>query len=788
MGKKNKLLCLLSIMMLLFLGGRFEAPAQGAESEGITLTWQDLQKLLDIDAKEIKITWAELKKLLMQTGSRMDPDFEIKDGIVTIKREQFSRILNRMKPVHKQAPAPPKQYLLSEAVYTGTAGEKNSRFSAVFKIYVFKQDKPAYMNIPIVHTSLAVKDILVNNAPAVILTKGSWHHITVNKTGYIEVKAVFSAGQGNRTLNLPVVRSMINRVDYTVPIKDLTVTIDPSLNTRIRNLPGGTRIRANTTVTDRLDVVWKRKTELQEKRPALFYAATRSLVAIDADILRLRTAVNLDVIQGSLNAVSISVPENYQVVKVEGAAVSEWKVRDTDIGRVLEVPFRYDIDRSAGLTIHGERILAEDTLAADFSGFKVVDARRETGNIGIVAESSVQVEVEEEQENKHLKKLAYHKLPQGILNMTSKPILSAYKYSKHPFKLFFRIGKHDRIEGITTVIESAAANALFLKEGKILTHLVYTVRNTFKQFMELELPPEAAIWTVYVDNKRGKASKNEEGKLLIPLLRSPGNGEQLRPFPVELIYTLPAAKFGLSGSGECFLPASDIFINKMKVTLHLPPGYRYNFDKGEWKEEIKKKKRTKAIPVSSDKTLARQREALESLGYVTGDEDVKSDKRVRKPAAPKGRKKGKTKPGRLVTPTEIPKEIEESEADIAGGVRKVTEGVVVTGKAPVIDASTVSKLPTARDSFADKLIMQPGISVTGPAGVSSIKVNLPLSGEAFVFSKKIIDKNEKIPLRFSYLNRGLITGLTGLAGLIVLAAVLFIIRRKIRSRFLNSIG
>lgn len=772
MGKKNKLLCLLCIMTLLFLWGHRDALAQSNDGEGITLTWQDLQKLLDIDAKEIKITWAELKKLLIQTGSRMDPDFEIKDGIVTIKREQFSRILNRMKPALKQVPAPPKQYLFTEASYTGNAGEKNSRFTALFKIYVFKQDKPAYINIPIAHTSLAVKDILVDNAPAVILTKGGWHHITINKTGYIEVKAVFSAGQGNQTLNLPVVRAMINRIDYTVPIKDLTVSINPSLNTRIQNLPDRTRIRANTTVADRLYVNWKRKAELREKRPALFYAATRSLISIDADILRLRTTVNLDVIQGSLNIISISVPENYQVVRVEGAPVSEWKVRDTDIGRVLEVPCRYDIDRTAGLTIHGERILAEDTLAADFSGFKVVDARRETGDIGIVAESTVQVEVEEEQKNKHLEKLAYHKLPKGILSMTSKPILSAYKYSKHPFKLFFRITKHDRIEGITTVIESAEANALFLKEGKILIHVVYTIRNTFKQFMELELPPDAGIWTVYVNNKRGKASKNEQGKLLIPLLRSPGNGEQLRPFPVELIYTLPAGKFSLTGSGECVLPASDIFINKMKVTMHLPPGNRYSFDKGEWKEEIKKIKKAKRIkvkPSSSDKSKA-ERENLESFGYVTGDEDAKKKDKAR----------------RVVPPIEIPKEIEEgSEADAEGGVvgGVLHEKVVVMGKTPVIDTRATTKLPTARDpGFADMISMQPGIIVTGPAGVSSIRVKLPLSGEAYVFSKKIVDKNEKMPLRFSYLNRGFINGLTGLAILIVLIAVLLIIRKKLKSR------
>lgn len=753
MRKKNKSLCLLFMMLFFLFWGSNEVMAQAKNKESITLTWQDLQKLLDLNANEIKITWDELKKLLTQTGSRLDPDFEIKDGIVTIKRDQFSRILNRMKPTARQLPAPPKDYLFTEAAYTGIAGKQNSRFTAVFKIYVFKQNKPVYINIPVAHTSLAVKDILVNKAPAVILTKGSWHNISINQNGYFEVKVVFSAGQGNQTLYLPVARSIINRIDFTIPKKNLEIAVNPSLNTKIISQTGSTRVTANAAAANQIRIRWTRKVEKRKKQPALFYANTRSLISVDTDILRLRTRVNLEIIQSSLNIISMLVPKNYQVVRIEGAPVSEWKVRETDIGRVLEIPFRYDIDRSANFTIHAEQVLAEDTLAADYTGFKVIDARRETGDIGIAAESTVQVEVEEQEKSKHLEKLAYHKLPKGILTMTSKPILSAFKYSKHPFRLFFRIAIHERLEGITTVIESAEVNALFLKEGKIITHVVYTVRNTFKQFMELELPKEAGIWTVYVDNKRGKASGNEQDKLLIPLLRSSGNGERLKPFPVELVYTLPADRFGISGNGECFIPANDIFINKMRVTMHMPPGYRYSFDKGEWKEVI--------------------------------IEEVKADVSVR--------------PGKPVAPIDIPQEIEEegdktsallkekktkpavrkrdAKEESKDGVEGGIDGIIVTGKVPAIDVRSQT-IPQPVSLVRGKSTS----TVTGPAGISSIKVHLPLSGKSFVFSKKIVDKDEMLPLGFSYYSSGLIQGLVVLVILIILIVGFVIIRSKIKKR------
>lgn len=764
MVKKNRFIYVLLIVSIFLIWGSTAAPAQTQDNDTISLTWQDLQKLLNLDRNEIKMSWDELKKILAQTGSRVDTDFDIKDGIITINRERFSRILERMKPALKRFPLPPQDFIISEAAYTGTAGEHNSSFTAVFKIYVFKQDKPHYINIPVIHTGLAVKDIRVNNEPAVILTQGSWHHISVAKSGFFEVKTAFSAAQGNQSLYLPVARSVGTRIDYTILKRDLAITVSPAINTKTENLADRTRGTANTVCSNWIRIDWTRQVKPGEKQAPLFYAETRSLISVDADILRLTTRVNLEIIQGNLNTISLTVPPNYQVVRVDGAPVSEWRVRDTNIGRVLEIPFRYDIDGLTGFTIQAEHILAEDTLAADFSGFKVPDARRETGDIGIAAESSVQVEVEQPEGGKLLEKLPFHNLPPGMLSMTAKPILSAFKYAGHPYRLIFRITKHHRLQGITTVIESADINALFLEEGKTIVQAVYTVKNTFKQFMEIDLPEEAGIWTVYVDNKRGKASKNEQGKLLIPLLRSAGNGELLKPFTIEFIYTLPAKGFGVAGKGECLIPACDIFINKMRMILHLPPGYGYDFDRGEWAEEVDITRR--AVKPAAPGVAPQE---IEAGADMAGRKDL---------PAPPGKKK---------TEDDLREGYVTGESEgVAGGV---IGGDLIPGKTPLVDGddkpilvdgANLQALPRGR-SFSQIQTLTPGL-VTGPVGISSIRVFLPLSGKRYVFSKKIIDKNEFFPLHFSYFNRSVLRILL-IAGILFLLLVFFaIIRRKIKKR------
>ncbi len=728
MNTKHSVMTIVFLFYLLL--GSTAGWSQSSEPEDFSLTWQELQELLKLDTDEIRLTWAEFQTLLRQTGNQVDIDFKDKEGIVTLKHDQFRQLLSKMEVPGEKLPLPPKAYIITEAVYSGIAEEERNRFSATFKMYVFERNEPVYVVIPIVHANVALRDIQVDGAPAAILPDGNWHSISLTQPGYHEVKAVFSVERDKHSISLPLARSVINLVDFTIFDNDVEIDVNPSLNPKIELLTDGTRFSGYAPSTDQLRITWARKSEKKIKRPALFYANTRTLLSTDADILRIKTDVVLEVIQSSLNSLSLLVPKNYEVVNVNGEAVSEWRVRKTDIGQVLEIPFRYEINRSVNFSVHAERILTVGTLASDFTGIQVLDARRETGEIGIVAESAVEVQVQESQE---LQKLEYQKLPQSILAMSSRPVLFAFKYAKHPYQLDISITKHEPMEGITTVIESAEATALFLKEGKILYHIVYTVRNTFKQFMELTLAPDAVIWMVYVDNKRAKASRNEQGNVLISLVRSSGDG--IKPFHVELMYTLPVGEFGVSGNAECLLPATDIFINKMRLSMHVPPGFRYEFEKGEWEE---------AAVVGWYKDDGR---SVSETGNRRDRSQVMSD---------------------TTAVDELSLEpVADAELESSGAL--APEEPDASGPVPPQSVRPAKKLEGDK-AFADQ-------ALTGPAGLSSIKVHLPLSGDHVAFTKSIVDKYETFPLQFSYTSKAVKKGIVILISIAVFIGFCYVLFR-----------
>ena len=517
-------------------------------------------------------------------------------------------------------------------------------------------------------------------------------------------------------------------------------------------------------------------------------------------------------------------------------------MRETDIGRVLEIGFGYDIDDSFNFTVYSERIPAPGAPGVDFTGLQVIDARRETGNLGIVAGSVVEIEV---REGRELEKLVFHKLPKSLLEMSSRPILYSYKYKSHPFHLYISISKHERLEGITTVIESANASVLFLAEGKMVYQVIYTVRNSFTQFMELELPGNAVIWTVLVDKKREKASRSKEGKILIPLVRSLGKGDQLKSFKIELTYTLPMKKFGLKGGCECFLPTCNIFINKILLSLFCPEGYNYNFDKEEWKEILKPtqvRKRTKMVTrpgapkrpankalkiasVTQPKLIRRISpeyppaalkahicgeviiEAITDIyGRVIKATVISGHLLLRQAAReavlqwvyepyivngiprPAGflvvvnfdykKRKGKD---HFMSPSEIPEEIaaeEISEFGVEGGIEGGVGGVlggIIGGVKDVMIIPAGKPWSTNQDK-ANRTQAE----LTGPIGLKSVKVHLPLSGIKYMFSKTIIDKGETYSFKFSFFSTGLKNTLIYLFILFILITITMIVYKKIK--------
>jgi len=683
----------------------------------ITLDWQEFQKILKLDTDEVKLSWDEFTKLLQQTGFRFKPEYKVDGGKVILTREQFKNLIALMREPTEKKLIPPCDYLIRKGSYNGAVDSKGSQFTALLELEIFKKEKKSYLKIPLFCEELAIEDIRFDGKPASVITEGGWHYLSTDKVGKHSIIAKFSLkpSLNNQTPNLSfsIPQTPITHITLDIPKLDLDVTLANAQDLQMNELGRHTIVKGYINPTSSINITWKRKPVEVARGPARIYAELYSLLSIEADAIRVTTKVKLNIIQNKLNSVTLIIPSGYQILKVEGAGKTVWNVREENNKKLLDITFEYSIEGNQEFTIESEKLLTKETTVADFAGFEIIGAKRESGFIAGEVKSNAEAHI---QEFKGLERIDFQKIPRELSGLSSRPMLFAFKYIRHPYNIVVGIIKYEKEEALNVIIDAAYGTTLFQEDGKLVHQITFSIQNLWNQFLKLELPEDAIIWSVYVDGKREKPSRETDGKILIPLVRSQREGGILKAFDVQLVYSEPARKFTIFGKKEAILPISNILINRLEWNFYLPEHYRYIHFKGNLKRYHK------------------EIQAVSKIYKISGVEGITAGKEI----------------------------AESDKSSISGEKVEIAKGEPQPKKAPAPEEEVIYKEKVYR----------------GTAGLLSVNVNIPFSGENYLFCKKIVEKEEPLHLSFTYVDKRVIYWLIVVLILIILF-ILFKIRRTL---------
>lgn len=758
------------------------------KSNSVFLDWGEFRKILKLDSDEVKLSWDEYRRLLAQTGFKAKDKYRIEGGQVILSRKQFKTLLEQMQPPKKNKLIPPGDYLISKGVYKGVVGKKSTRFEACLDLEIFKKQRNTYSKIPLFREELAIEDIRINQKPASIITQGGWHYLSTEKSGKHLVVVKFSVkssmDKGTPGLGFNIPSTPITKVTLNIPKRNIKVNITNAQEIKTTQKDKYTKVEGYLIPASYMHISWKKKLEEKFRGPAKIYAELFNLLSIEADAIRVVSQVKLNIVQNKISGITLAVPSGYQILEVTGQGKNMWNVREEKGEQFLEVPFEYPAEGQQYLTIKAEKILPEETMVADFTGFKVLKVKREFGFIAGEIKSDAEAKV---QEFEGLDRIDFGKIPAQLSGLSSRPVLFAFKYIRHPYNIVVDITKYEKEEALSVIIDKANGITLFKEEGKLVHLLTFSMRNLWNQFLKLQLPPDASIWSVYVDGKREKASKDSSGKILIPLVRSQRENRDsgLRPFKVELIYTQPAGKFFILGRKKSIFPATDVLINSLEWNFYLPVNYKYlHFGGNLEREKIIKQRRP--LWRTTSKSL---------IGGLAGD---LADTSVFQPKEPLEKKKLK----------EIHKYSEKSKDEKI--LRQREQKEPVSSDESTVSLDRLSRLEEtekeesgefysndfSEDGGGERL---PGSAINAPVGVQSkgyvslglagllsVRMNIPLSGKDYLFSKKIVEQEDFLHLNFIYVNEWIINGLLIILGLIIL--YIFFKMRKIFLRPVRALG
>lgn len=725
---------ILLIVLIMGAGLFSNGPVQAQnrpETGAVRIPWEEFRGLLDLDRDEFVLSWQEFQKILRQTGFKDVPPFKLSDEKVVLTRAQFKNLIDRMKPPDDASVKPPADYLLTEAAYTGRIASGSARFQGSYSLELFDRPQSSYVRIPLFPIHIALDDVRLDDRPALIVLDGNRHTLTTRAAGRHRIAVDFSlktAGQtGPQTLSFPIPRTAITRLDVEIPASGITVEVPGAQRIEITELKGKTRVRALLSPSDKIQIRWRKKPPEAAKGPPKMYAETTTLLSLEEDALRIHAALALAILQNSLAAVTLEIPSGTAILDVRGQRLEDWRELEIEGRPHLEITFDSPRQGSVNLTITAEKSLSESGSPVEFSGWSVRGAIRDKGWLAVALKSAAEVTPAE---SEGLDRLDVSELPASLIGLSNKPLLLGYRYLRHPFSLVLDVEKHAELPVIGTVADSASGVTLFTEDGKRVHRIVYRIRNTSKQFLELELPVESQIWSVFVGGAPVKPRLRGD-RILIPLNRSTQGATGLVAFEVELIYFQKAVRFVWAGEKESRFPRTDILVSELLWSVYLPEGYRYHSFGGTVERE-KTARGIRGLLAGKGRTVSPIRPRPE----VPGEDKSEKDE-LRREA---GRLKQQFSANLALSEEQMIRQI-ENEARFGGRVTDIQSGAAPAG-----------------------------------GGILPIRIRIPATGRLFRFAKTIVS-GESLTMTVDYMGEGTFRGMLWALAALTLAAVFFLRRR-----------
>ena len=505
---------------------------------------------------------------------------DLKQSFLEIPWSDFKLILEKLQvpepepEPEPEKPEPPVNYSITSAEYIGALESGSAGFEFTLNFTVLEDEE--WLEIPVLPSELAVEDIALDKKPALVRTEGGWHRVMLLSPGEHKLTGRFFVRpknrEGPRSINFPIPETPVTTMSFSVPEPGLSIEADPSNLNRVVDMGKSTLLEAVIPTTGRVAIKWGKKIEAQEAELRI-NAVVESLVGIGERLVRVDSAVRYEILHRGVSSFKMGLPKDVELVDVSGVGVVDWKARKSNERQILTVNLNYEAKGAYVLMVQYERKLPDATAEALVPVIETIGTSRETGYIGIAARTNVEVEVKEVS---NLASVDVSNIPEDIGYRSSAPLIFAFKYIGHPWKLKLQATRHKDVEILTCTADRGVLHSFMTTEGELVTRAIFTVRNNREQFIRFELPEGARVFGTFRDNAPVRPARDAQGRILVPLEKSTDAGGRAKSFNIEITYMVQLSEMSsFRGAVEFEAPKTDVMTNDLEWAIYLPKNYRY---------------------------------------------------------------------------------------------------------------------------------------------------------------------------------------------------------------------
>ncbi len=463
-------------------------------------------------------------------------------------------------------------YMITSAVYQGSdITEDGATFKANFAIDIDSKD--VWKKVKLIPAKVAIIDAQLPPDAYLILSDGQYVMLT-KKNGEIDVTLTYSVAvveeAGGHKIMFERVPSVTCMFKATLPEEQLDVTVAGAQSTDVASTNGATEVSAALPDNVPIQLTWKKALPELPKGPPQFHSETKTLISVAEGVVLGETKIDFSILHNPTYMLELNVPQNVSILEVTGKDLRDWRLKEGKMTVHLEkettglYALNVKYEMSAGM-LDGKMAVPMITGAG---------VEREKGEIGIVALSNIELK---NGDATKAHQIDVKDLPSDLVGMTSQPVLLAYRYAEPGFTVTLDVNKPSDVDMLLSIIDRAHFTVMQTRDGKRITRAVYNVRNNRNQFLRIEMPAGAELWSASVAGKVSQPVKDESGRILLPLVRSQGQSVNAA-FPVEIVYAEEGTKPDERGRGttRVELPVCAEPIMNLMLTLYVPEMGRYD--------------------------------------------------------------------------------------------------------------------------------------------------------------------------------------------------------------------
>ncbi|MBN2134955.1 MAG: hypothetical protein JW737_04425 [Acidobacteria bacterium] len=559
----------------------------------------------------IKISFSETEK------EEIKPP---KTGFVTLSKEEYKKLLEMLKPDKDSEIKPPTNTVIKSAYYDlKITPELRVEGTVTYELESLEDEKWIEARL-----QMQSAGISMNTPPdgLMLKNKGSDIYYGTNRKGKYtvsgEVNIDLIKGDINRyAFNFYTSNAVINLVKLSYKPAELKIISFPNIQISSKKKDSIETVEGlllqNNYTNFSLEKQAARDEDEGKKRVEV---DSKSSFVIEKNYIRASYHYEYSVNRGGLNNPVFLVPEETEIISVNGSSILNWEEKESSSGKILEVSLKNLDIKTSDIYITAEKQYNLDAGKLELPFILMKGADRFSNLTSI----SVNEEMEATTEDlKNVDEIDIANLPSQFFNQGAlKPVL-AYKFSwdgkEDKPEAVLGVKKYEQAAVLTANIENAEITTLYTKNGKSLVRMKLWIRNNIKQNLKIWAPQNFKLWSCFMDANPVKPTTDNDGGLLIPLKQSEISTSSVF-FPLEIFFYHEGIKMDEEGTLSFNIPRVDLQIMKLGWELLLPLNYEYEDWAGNLTQSAKNEFSDFAYPKTASNERTEQKMQIQSQNAV----------------------------------------------------------------------------------------------------------------------------------------------------------------------------